>query len=79
MIFGRNFINGHHFILVGLSLENLKKIRNKKPLSIGPVANDPLLEQATIIIMAADTEADIIEELKKAKMIDPNTKMTDFL
>lgn len=66
MIFGRNFVNGHHFILVGLSTENLKKIRDKKPLSIGPVKNDPILENVTIIIMAGTTEAEIVEELKKA-------------
>ena len=65
MIFGRNFTNGHHFILVGLSGENLNKIRDKHPLSIGPVNNDPLLENATITIMAAETEDEIIEELKK--------------
>ena len=56
MIFGRNFVNGHHFILVGLSGDNLKKIRDKKPLSLGPVDGDPLLENATIIIMAGTTE-----------------------
>ena len=65
MIFGRNFKNGHHFILVGLSGENLKKIQDKSPLSIGPVKNDPLLENATITIMAAETEKEIVEELKK--------------
>ena len=65
MIFGRNFVNGHHFILVGLSGDNLKKIQDKTPLSIGPVNNDPLLENATITIMAAETETEIVEELKK--------------
>ena len=65
MIFGRNFVNGHHFILVGLSTDNLKKIRDGKPLSIGPVKNDPILENATIIIMAGTTEEEIVEELKK--------------
>lgn len=79
MIFGRNFVNGHHFILVGLSGDNLKKIRDKKPLSIGPVKNDPLLENATIIIMAGNTEAEIVEELKKAKMIAPDTSMNDLM
>ena len=78
MIFGRNFVNGHHFILVGLSGDNLKKIRDKKPLSIGPVKNDPLLENATIIIMAANTEADIVEELKKAGMVPPETSVNDL-
>ena len=65
MIFGRNVINGHHYILVGLNTDNLKKIREKKPLSIGPVKNDPLLENATIIIMAGTTEEEIVGELKK--------------
>jgi len=73
MIFGRNFVNGHHFILVGLSTDNLKKIRDKKPLSIGPVKNDPLLENATLIIMSASTEQEIVEELKKAGMISPDS------
>ena len=79
MIFGRNFVNGHHFILVGLSTDNLKKIRDKKPLSIGPVKNDPLLENATLIIMSASTEQEIVEELKKAGMISPDTSMNDLL
>jgi len=65
MIFGRNFVNGHHFILVGLSTENLEKIRDGNPLSIGPVKNDPILENATITIMAAETEKEIVEELRK--------------
>lgn len=69
MIFGRNVINGHHYILVGLNTDNLKKIREKKPLSIGPVKNDPLLENATIIIMAGTTEEEIVEKLKEAGMI----------
>ena len=69
MIFGRNVINGHHYILVGLNTDNLKKIREKKPLSIGPVKNDPLLENATIIIMAGTTEEEIIAKLKEAGMI----------
>lgn len=69
MIFGRNFVNGHHFILVGLSGDNLKKIRNKKPLSIGPVDGDPLLGNATIIIMSGTTEQEIVEELQKAGLI----------
>lgn len=73
MIFGRNFVNGHHFILVGLSGENLDKIRDKKPLSIGPVKNDPILENATIIIMAGTTETEIVEELKKSGLIAPET------
>lgn len=79
MIFGRNFVNGHHFILVGLSGYNLKKIRDKKPLSIGPVKNDPLLENATIIIMSGNTETEIVEELKKAGMVPPDTSMNDIL
>jgi hypothetical protein len=79
LIFGRNFVNGHHFILVGLSTDNLKKIREKKPLSIGPVKNDPLLENATLIIMSASTEQEIVEELKKAGMISPDTSMNDLL
>jgi len=79
LIFGRNFVNGHHFILVGLSTDNLKKIRDKKPLSIGPVKNDPLLENATLIIMSASTEQEIVEELKKAGMISPDTSMNDLL
>ena len=78
MIFGRNFVNGHHFILVGLSGHNLEKIRGG-PLSIGPVKNDPLLENATIIIMAANTEADIVEELKKAGMVPPETSTNDLM
>jgi hypothetical protein len=69
MIFGRNVINGHHYILVGLNTDNLKKIREKKSLSIGPVKNDPLLENATIIIMAGTTEEEIVETLKEAGMI----------
>lgn len=77
MIFGRNFVNGHHFILVGLSTDNLKKIRNKKPLSIGPVKNDPLLENATIIIMAGTTEKEIVEELKKLGMVGPETSLNE--
>ena len=79
MIFGRNFVNGHHFILVGLSGDNLKKIQDKNPLSIGPVKNDPLLENATIIIMAANTGTDIVEELKKAGMVPPDTSVNDYL
>jgi len=79
LIFGRNFVNGHHFILVGLSTDNLKKIRDKKPLSIGPVKNDPLLENATLIIMSASTEQEIVDELKKAGMISPDTSMNDLL
>jgi len=71
MIFGRNVINGHHYILVGLNTDNLKKIREKKPLSIGPVKNDPLLENATIIIMAGTTEEEIIEKLKEAGIMSP--------
>jgi len=77
MIFGRNFINGHHFILVGLSTDNLKKIRNKKPLSIGPVKNDPILENATIIIMAGTTEKEIVEELKKLGVVGPETSLNE--
>lgn len=73
MIFGRNFVNGHHFILVGLSGDNLKKIWEKKPLSIGPVKNDPLLDNATIIIMAADTEKDIVAELRKSGLMPSET------
>jgi len=64
---------------VGLSTDNLKKIRDKKPLSIGPVKNDPLLENATLIIMSASTEQEIVEELKKAGMISPDTSMNDLL
>lgn len=79
MIFGRNFVNGHHIILIGLSGDNLKKIRDKKPLSIGPVKNDPLLENATIIIMAGTTEAEIVEELKKAGMVPSETSMNDLM
>jgi len=78
MIFGRNFVNGHHFILVGLSGDNLKKIRDKKPLSIGPVKNDPILENATIIIMAGTTEKEIVEELKKMGMVSPDTSTNDL-
>lgn len=77
MIFGRNFVNGHHFILVGLSTENLDKIREKNPLSIGPVKNDPILENATIIIMAGTTEAEIVEELKKIGLLNLNPSMPD--
>lgn len=73
MIFGRNFVNGHHFILVGLSGNNLKKIRNGKPLSIGPVKNDPILENATIIIMSGTTEEEIVEELRKQGLMPPET------
>lgn len=73
MIFGRNFVNGHHFILLGLSGENLKEIGDKKPLSIGPVKGDPLLENATIILMAGNTEKEIMEKLKKAGMVPPET------
>lgn len=79
MIFGRNFVNGNHFILVGLSGDNLKKIQDKKPLSIGPVKNDPLLENATIIIMAGTTEAEIVEELKKMGAILPETSVNDSI
>jgi FAD/FMN-containing dehydrogenase len=75
MIFGRNFVNGHHFILVGLSTDNLKKIRDGKPLSIGPVKNDPLLENATLIIMAGTTEEEIMEELRKHGMLPPETSV----
>ena len=71
MIFGRNVVNGHHFILVGLSGDNLKKIREKKPLSIGPVKNDPILENATIIIMAGTTEKEIVEKLKESGLMPP--------
>ena len=71
MIFGRNFVNGHHFILVGLSGDNLKKIRDKKPLSIGPVKNDPILENATIIIMAGTTEKEIVDKLKESGLMPP--------
>lgn len=73
MIFGRNLVNGHHFILVGLSTDNLKKIRDGKPLSIGPVKNDPLLENATLIIMAASTEEEIMKELRKHGLLPPET------
>lgn len=79
MIFGRNIVNGHHFILVGLSGDNLKEILDKKPLSIGPVKNDPILENATIIIMAGTTEAEIVEQLKKHGMIAPETSMNDLM
>jgi FAD/FMN-containing dehydrogenase len=72
LIFGRNVVNGHHFILVGLSTDNLKKIRNGKELSLGPVKNDPLLENATIIIMAGTTEEEIVEKLKKAGLVPPS-------
>jgi hypothetical protein len=75
MIFGRNFVNGHHFILVGLSTDNLKMIRDGKPLSIGPVKNDPLLENATLIIMAGTTEEEIMEELRKHGMLPPETSV----
>lgn len=73
MIFGRNFVNGHHFILVGLSGDNLDKIRDGSPLSIGPVDGDPLLENATIIIMAGTTEKEIVEELQKSGLMPPET------
>ena len=78
MIFGRNFVNGHHFILVGLSGDNLKKIRGGKPLSIGPVKNDPILENATIIIMAGTTETEIVEALKKQGLVSPETSTNDL-
>jgi len=73
VIFGRNVVNGHHFILVGLSTDNLKKIREGKELSLGPVKNDPLLENATLIIMAGTTEEEIVEKLKKAGLIPPDS------
>ena len=76
MIFGRNFVNGHHFILVGLSPSNLEKIRGG-PISIGPVKNDPILENATIIIMAGTTEKEIVEELKKMGMVTPETSSNE--
>lgn len=78
MIFGRNFVNGHHFILVGLSTDNLKKIRDGKPLSIGPVKNDPLLENATIIIMSGTTEEEIVDELRKSGLMPPETPTNDL-
>lgn len=77
MIFGRNFVNGHHFILVGLSGENMDKIRDKKPLSIGPVKNDPILENATLIIMSAATEKEIVAELRKSGMMPPETSTNE--
>lgn len=77
MIFGRNFVNGHHFILVGLSGDNLKKIRGGKPLSIGPVKNDPILENATIIIMSGTTEEEIVEELRRSGLMPPETTTTN--
>jgi hypothetical protein len=64
---------------VGLSGDNLKKIRDKKPLSIGPVKNDPILENATIIIMSGSTEAEIVEQLKKTGMVSPDTSVNDLL
>lgn len=79
MIFGRLTTGSREIVLVGLSAENVRMMQAGKPLSIGPVPNDAALSKTTIIVMAGETEKDILEALKTAGMISQDTSITDIL
>lgn len=67
------------FILIGLAAENIAQMKAGKPMLIGPVPEDPLMANTMIILMTGEAEKDMLEVLKKLKLVDPNVSATDFL
>jgi hypothetical protein len=79
MIFGRLSGPKGEVVLIGLAATNLKEMAAGKPLSIGPVPGDLALSKLTIIVLTGETEKDIVEKLKEAKMVAPDTSVSDLL
>ena len=83
MIFGRKSVERDggqvplEFVLVGLSQENVHQLQAGKPVSIGPVAEDPSMFNMQLIITYGETEEDMVASLKKIGLIDPNTKISE--
>jgi hypothetical protein len=79
MIFGRLSGPKGEIVLIGLAANNLAEMAAGKPLSIGPVPGDHAMEKLTIVVLTGETEKDIVEALKKAKMVAPETSVSDML
>lgn len=79
MIFGRMSNEGREFVLIGLSNENIAKMKEGEPLSIGPVPGDPALAGMMIIITTGEAEEDMVVMLKKAGLVNPETSINEML
>jgi hypothetical protein len=84
VIFGRKSVEREgaaplEFVLIGLSEENIRVMREGKPLSVGPVPADAPLSNMQVILTCGETEGDMVNALKKVGLIDPNTDMNQLL
>lgn len=70
MIFGRSQKGILEMVCIGLSAENIAKLQAGEPMSIGPMPKDPTLKNVSIIIVAGETNEDIMERLKKSGVIE---------
>jgi hypothetical protein len=79
VIFGRMSNNGMEFVLVGLSDANLQKMKEGKPLVIGPNKADPVMERLVICLICGETEKDMLETLKTVGLVTPDNSINDML
>ena len=79
MIFGRMSNNGLELVLVGLSEANLQKMKEGKPLVIGPNKEDPVMERLVLCLICGETEEDMLEVLKGVGLVTPETSINDLL
>lgn len=79
MIYGRMSNGQRELIMIGLAQANLDEMKKGKPMLIGPVPEDPLMANTMIILMTGEAEKDMLEVLKKLKLVDPNVSATDLL
>lgn len=79
MIFGRMESMGKEFVLIGLAKENFEQITKGAPLMVGPVPGDPFLKNMVIIVMAGETNKDMLATLQKLELADPNLNPNELL
>jgi hypothetical protein len=84
LIFGRKSVEREgapplEFVLIGLSDENIRVMREGKPLSVGPVPADAPLANIQVILTCGETEGDMVVALKKVGLINPETDMNELL
>lgn len=66
MIFGRSQKGMLEMVCIGLTTDNIAKLVDGEPISIGPMPKDPALKNVSIIIVAGDSPESIMQQLEKA-------------
>lgn len=79
MIFGRTSNAGKEFVLIGLSNENIEKLKTGEAMSVGPFPNDSAMSNLVVIIVVGETELDMAVALKKLAPGSPETSTNEFL